>query len=103
VSLQDNQIASVIVKKCEISLISLGEQMNPRICIAEENPIQGWVSPCYGLLKEAPVIVCEGEIQLPANLATGIYLGKVHGIEEQGLVTSKFKSMLDELKEKELL
>jgi Heparinase II/III-like protein/Heparinase II/III N-terminus len=97
---QDKHMTKVIIREREINLISLGDRIMPAVRIGEEDPIQGWMSPGYGVLTEAPVLVYEDAIQLPNKLITGIYLSSVHGAKETGDVENKFESMLEELKQK---
>jgi len=52
-------------------------QLSRKVLSGEQDPIQGWISPCYGVRKPAPVLTYSGIVQLPIQLTFTIFWGDI--------------------------
>jgi len=50
-------------------------QLSRKVLSGEKDPIQGWISPCYGVKGPAPVLTCSGIVQLPVRLTFTLFWG----------------------------
>ena len=50
-------------------------QLSRKVLSGEKDPIQGWISPCYGVKGPAPVLTCSGIVLLPVRLTFTLFWG----------------------------
>jgi hypothetical protein len=89
-----------MIHDIELVMISLDDRKQPTIYMGDYDPIQGWISPSYGVLREAPVIVHEENTTLPVKLVTGIFFGSIHKRGALQSTKGNFEILLEKLIQK---
>jgi hypothetical protein len=69
-------------------------QLARKVLIGEQDPIQGWISPCYGVKKPAPVLTYSGIVQLPIQLTFTFFWGDMD-LKEAQSITSRSLDKLE--------
>jgi hypothetical protein len=74
-------------------------ELSRKVLSGEQDPIQGWISPCYGVRKPAPVLTYSGIVQLPIRLTFTIFWGDM----DLNAVQSFTSRSLDKLESDDLV